>query len=148
MGDGMPRAQERDGAPDALHWDTRAGQGPGSREEVCPWLSAHSGVPVWGCLSPGGRTDPGHTPSVSNRSSQATRLGGRTRPRSTALPPGTGHPSRAGDSVPPLPLVWENEGRHRWQRSPGCPGSAEGWGHGAHVPGCVHEVLVTAGIDT
>lgn len=145
-GDGTPRARGRHGAPDALHGTRRPGRarGPGRKCVLCH---------VWGCQSPGGGTDLGHTPLRQHprpRRAPAVVAGPPSEHSSGA---GRGRPGGAGASAPPL---WPR--RLLWCGGPRAGTGGSGLraarvggrrGPGAHIPGCVqcvHEVLVTAGI--
>lgn len=145
-GDGTPRAQGRHDAPDALHGTRRPGRarGPGRK---C--VLGH----VWGCQSPGGGTDLGHTPLRQHPRPRRVPVVVAGPPSEHSSGAGRGRPGGAGASAPPL---WPR--RLLWCGGPRAGTGGSGLraarvggrrGPGAHIPGCVqcvHEVLVTAGI--
>lgn len=145
-GDGTPRARGRHGAPDALHGTRRPGRarGPGRK---C--VLGH----VWGCQSPGGGTDLGHTPLRQHPRPRRVPAVVAGPPSEHSSGAGRGRPGGAGASAPPL---WPR--RLLWCGGPRAGTGGSGLraarvggrrGPGAHIPGCVqciHEVLVTAGI--
>lgn len=76
-------------------------------------------------------------PSVSTPAPQGSRRGGRTPLRAQlwcrARPPRRGRSLSPTALAPPLAVVRGAEGRHRRQRSPGCPGRRKAGAGGSHT---------------
>lgn len=130
-GDGTPRARGRHGAPDALHGTRRPGRarGPGRK---C--VLGH----VWGCQSPGGGTDLGHTPLRQHPRPAGLPPWWQDPPRSTALVPGAAAPAgpepQPHRSGPAACCGAGGRGQAQEAAVSGLPGSAEGGGRGLTYP--------------